>query len=178
MIKIFDKLVSQQNQLYFKNIISSDEFPWYFPKGNDQILMHTLYSYPRGPQSSYHKQFKALFDAVEEKANIKIVQILKIRCKKVLNTKTQTLPQINEPDAQNYKTFIYNVEDSDGDITLFKENYDRESPFSWNLKNPTPREKLSGTQGTGVYFNGDIYHTINSKTTISFDFKIDDNYNN
>ena len=79
MIKIFDKLVSQQNQLYFKNIISSDEFPWYFPKGNDQTLMHTLYSYPRGPQSSYHKQFKALFDALEEKANIKIVQLLKMQ---------------------------------------------------------------------------------------------------
>lgn len=178
MIKIFDKLISQQNQLYFKNIISSDEFPWYFPKGNDKILMHTFYIYPKGPQSSYHRQFKALFEAIQEKANIKIVQILKIRCVKILDIKTQTLPAVNETEAQNYKTFIYNVDDSDGDITLFKETYDRESPFSWNLKKLTPKEKLKGIQGSGVYFNGDIYHTINSKTTISFDFKIDDNYNN
>jgi len=56
--------------------------------------------------------------------------------------------------------------------------YSMELPDKHNLTELNPTENINGDRGTGIYFDGDIYHTNNFETAIIFDFKIDDNYNN
>lgn len=198
MIKIIKDIISKEEQINLNNIINSNEFPWYFYDniilGRDKNFkkfknitetyawIHTLFMLPKGINSDYFDKFKIILTNLEQKENIKIKELLRIRIRRTFfiknhNNKKYNYPHVDLPEIKNYKSLIYYFEHSDGETIFFKETSDS---FIKDKTNLTIDFKNKPKQGTAVYFSGNIYHSGNSpvksiyRTVLNFDFKIYD----
>jgi hypothetical protein len=80
-----------------------------------------------------------------------------------------------------FKTFVYYVDDSDGDTVIFNKRYESTSqPTTLTKNEPDLKAIFTSTpkKGEGIYFDGLQYHSGNSpvnyksRCIINFDFKI------
>lgn len=65
---------------------------------------------------------------------------------------------VNGPDIEDITTFLYYVNDSDGDTYFFKEKIDEVKGHPKKLDNLTVIKKISPKKGRLVMFKGDILH--------------------
>jgi len=137
-----------------------------------------------GSSSSTHYDFfRSILEFFLEKTNIKISNLLRIRLRYTHKGKGHTTTKYAAPHVDfnthtPYSTFIYYVDDSDGDTIIFDKIFNPEE----EMYNPIIAEPLvellrcTPKKGTGLYFNGHRYHAGNfpveysSRIVINFDF--------
>jgi len=198
-MKVINNFLTSGQEDEFESLINSDIFPWFF-YGNvihyrdenfekfeniteTYAWIHTLYFQPKGINSEHYERFKVILDTFAEKYNLKITEILRVRIRRSFWCKGHTLEKYNYPhvdisEVENYKTLVYYFNDSDGDTILFKEKHNKNNPNQYDLTKLNIAMRNTPKKGTGLYFDGNIYHSGNCpvetlhRTVINFDFKI------
>jgi len=199
MIKVIDNLVPKSFQNDIETLINDGDFAWYFYDSvtynlkeitnknitSTSALIHTVFDNfsPNsvGVNSPYYSFFKSILYFLDDKENINLKNILRIRIRRTLPKQGHTLKKYNAPhvdlvECSNYKSLVYYVEDSDGDTIFFNETKQKDTVSSY-LNNVTEKQRVTPKKGTGIYFNGDIFHSGNNpvnfdkRTVINFDFE-------
>ena len=164
-----------QNDLY--ELTKTNNFPWYWNPtvsgidpskysidSNQYGFSHVLYDkfMEKKENSVYIKYFMPMIYFMEEKFNVKMNELIRIRLG--LNTKvhpTENILHIPHTDfCFSHNTLLYYVNDSDGDTFLYNEFYDLE-----NEKEPkefTLNQRSTPKMGKAILFNGLQYHSSSS----------------
>lgn len=145
MIKVFDNVISKQDQENIEKFMTGDEFPWFFSQAGYYntttfvteetkhlvennpnikeyfVLSHTTYD-ERGVVSSFNESCITILESIVKEK----YKLLRIKCN--LSTKIESFKSyehnIPHTDFNNYntKTAIFYVNDSDGDTFFFDNN--------------------------------------------------------
>jgi len=90
-------------------------------------------------------------------------------------------PHVDLMSTDPFKTFVYYVDDSDGDTVIFNKKYENTTHPTMLTKNEPDLQTIftsTPRKGEGVYFDGLQFHAGNSpvnyksRCIINFDFKI------
>jgi hypothetical protein len=106
-----------------------------------------------------NNQYGILFPLIHffaDAADITVNQIVRIRVNMLLQDKTFEFNNYNYPhtDPKNTQSFIYYVNDSDGDTVFFKESDTAQFPSSVSVL-----ERVSPKKGRGIFFNSSQFHS-------------------
>lgn len=125
-IKIFDKVIPQGYADQIEDDLLRTQFPWYYIKdvtnntyGNNSGLAHLAYDLGKQP-TEWFPFIKPLVYGIEEAANHKIQQLLRIRVGFLYPTphfSGHNTPHVDF--TTNHYTACYYACDSDGDTVLF-----------------------------------------------------------
>jgi hypothetical protein len=89
-----------------------------------------------------------------DKADISITELVRVRANLLFQDKTYPLDHYNFPHVDHGKySFLYYVNDSDGDTFLFDEFQKDTIPLNFNIL-----ERISPKKGKGIFFESDRYH--------------------
>jgi hypothetical protein len=160
---IVKNLLPQSYKKEIQDALLGDLFPWYFNKNisvekSSSQFTHTFYRNNQ-IESDAFSLIKPMIYFIEDKTNTSFKKIERIKA----NLRTKTIDnnyQFNihkDMEQDNYKSFLYYVNDSDGD-TLFFDNNNK------IINSVTPKENL------GVFFDSNINHT--SQAPIKNDYRV------
>lgn len=115
---------------------------------------HTVYAH-REIKSEIYGFVVPILYMFADKAGIQINDILRIRINLLLQDKTFKKHNYNFPhtDPDSDKSFIYYINDADGDTVFFNEVKSDEFP-----KTVTINSRVTPCRGSGVFFNSTQYH--------------------
>ena len=192
---VIENLVPKSYQNEIEDVLKNVNFPWFLyetlvneynevKNENTNVtnafgLTHTLYEPNTGVNSNYYSFFKPILYFMEEKTDIEVQSVLRIRIRKTMptighdNTKYNP-PHVDLPEVNPYKTLVYYVDDTDGDTILFNEFYIPGSDI--NKQQVTEYKRNTPKKGNAVLFDGHRYHSGNNpinystRTIINFDF--------
>jgi len=175
MFQIIDNLVSEGFASRLENMCKAEVF-WGFDQTTSGIdeKNSSKYNVPganyNGPQYGFghwalepNGGTSVLFDkvlpllyALEEKAEITIKEIYRIRIglTTTVGKEVQHLPHVDL--KQPHKVLLYYVNDSDGDTFIFNETYSPEDEDS--VPNLTLKERVQPKRGRAILFDGLTYH--------------------
>ena len=203
MIKVFENIVPKQMQDEIDGTINNDMFPWYFmdsirtqreypqqylkdiPKWDtDKVvdsfgLIHLVYS-KSGVNSPIFDLFRKVLAHVEKAENFEVNDILRIRIRRTMRTPdtnetTYNTPHVDLIHDKPFWTFVYYIEESDGQTIFFDQTYAKGSNASLK-ESPKIIQTVPHSKGNGVLFDGFRFHAGNSpikyvkRTVINFDF--------
>ena len=205
MIQIFQKIIPTTLQNHVDDAINNDMFPWFFmdsirtqreytekylediprwdmTKVVDSFGLIHLVAINNERNSPYYDMCRTILYFLEEKANIEINDILRIRIRRTMRTpdtneSTYNTPHVDLLHDRPFYTFVYYVEESDGQTIFFNETYKQNSKASLR-ETPQIIERVPHKKGNGVLFDGFRYHAGNSpqkfvkRTVSNFDFTI------
>jgi len=183
MIKNLNNFLPKNLQDEIENTLLSVDFGWfYFPttgdensfKDNNVIetyhFTHTLYFYDDGINSSYYNLVKKILEYVQEKENIKVKTLLRIKANFTTpqpNYKSYNYSPIHTDGYdKNIYSFLYYVNDSDGDTRFFDNKFKLINTY-------TPKK------GTGVLFKATTLHSgscpvmCDKRLVINFVFEVE-----
>lgn len=151
---IVENLLPQSYKKEIQNVLLGDIFPWYLNKNivptvekSSFQFTHTLYT-DNKIESEAFSLIKPMIYFIEDKTNTIFKNIVRIK----VNLRTKTVDNnyelnIHEDMNQgNYKSFLYYVNDSDGDTLFFDGN-------KKIINSVTPKEN------SGIFFDSNISHT-------------------
>ena len=198
MNKIIENIISKSYQDLIEKELNSNNFPYYF---NDSInnnyknfiytdkritdaygLSHTIFNCEtKSINSNYYFLVLPILFTLEEKINIEIKEIKRIRVRRTTQHPQHTLKKFNPPhvdlsEDEPYYSLVYYVEDSDGDTILFNEEYKGNVTFKSDDVQILLR--IPPKKGKALFFKGKTYHSGNcpvnyiKRTVINFDFTI------
>ena len=184
MIKTLNNFLPKDLQDEIESTMLSMDFGWYYyPSTADKNLSHTdenvkdsfhfthtVYFYDTGINSSYYGLIKKVLDYVQKSENIKVKNLLRIKA-------NFTTPQPNynihnyqpiHPDeySKNMYSFLYYVNDSDGDTRFFDQKFKL-------INSCTPKK------GTGALFKATTFHAgscpvnYDKRLVINFVFEVE-----
>jgi len=198
-LEILDNIIPLKFQNEIKETINSNNFQWYFYNsvfGENEIMnpknkkitetpgiVHTIFMLPQKINSGHYKMCLKLLHYVRNYKKFELKDILRIRIRRTLQTvnhsfEKHNIPHVDLDEADNYKSLIYYVEDSDGDTVLFNDKWNKGDPTALDTKNLNEYKRISPKQGRCVMFNGHVFHAGNNpinyvkRTVINLDFKI------
>ena len=168
-IKVYDNILSTEDQDKIENILTGTEFPWFF--GEYTVDDRTVYKnetlknsdpnikeYPQFTHGFYrqepfyvsplYKDIQFLFENFTRITNIKVSDILRIKANlqtqcSFSNTHFYNTPHRDQPI--DHTVVIYYVNDSDGDTFIFDDNQ--------IIKQITPKK------GRFLLFDGKYFHS-------------------
>lgn len=163
---LLDQVIDEKYQNHLEDIMSSLAFPWFMNKWVDEYsfdfkdenvvdsfqLSHTFYD--NGASMPTYNLVQPLLDSIVKKAGISRYTIVRVKANlttqhQLPSTHYQTPHVDTDPPS---RTFVYYVNDSDGDTVLFNERLgDRFSEF-------TVRDRCSPKKGRVFSFDGNHYH--------------------
>ena len=140
-----------------------------------------------GIKSNHYEFFSPILRFLELKLNIRVTELIRLRLRLSPQFPGHTLDKFNPPHVDimttdPFKTFVYYVDDSDGDTVIFDKLYEGGPNHTLVMKNQPDLKTLfrsTPKKGEGVYFDGRLYHAGNSpvkytsRCIINFDFKIE-----
>jgi hypothetical protein len=150
---IIEDLLPQSYKKEMQDALLGDIFPWYFNKNITNVeksspqFTHTFYRNNQIESSAFNL-IKPMVYFIEDKTNTSFKKIERIKA----NLRTNTIDANYESnihkdmEKDTYKSFVYYVNDSDGDTLFFDENNNI-------IKSVTPKEN------SGIFFNSNINHT-------------------
>jgi hypothetical protein len=175
---IIDNVLPKSYANEIKNLLCSDMFPWYF---NNEIVptavdlmdpfqfTHTIIVNDEA-RSDVYQLIKPMIYFLEWHTNTKIKKV--IRAKANLITRNNGIFNANKTMHQDndstYKSFLYYVDDSDGDTIMFADDKKTE------VLRVTPQANKA------VYFDSTIWHTSSipnvakKRIIINFVLEVDD----
>lgn len=183
-----------------KETIDHKDFSWYFSDSiytqkvkfdikNNFItispgLTHIVYD--EGIRSNIFNLLRSILYFLEKNEDFTISTIHRIRIRRTLPYPNHTEHKFNAPhidleQISQYLTFVYYVDDSDGDTILFKYTKDSMSQKYSEINNFTEKDvliRIPPKKGNGILFNGQMYHSGNCpvkythRTIINFDFSV------
>lgn len=97
-----------------------------------------------------------LIDSLEEKSNIKLKEIYRIRValSTSIGQEVQHYPHVDLKHP--HKVLLYYVNDSDGDTFIFNEKYSPEDEHSF--PNLTVKQRVEPKRNKAIIFDGLTYH--------------------
>lgn len=172
-IIVLEDAVSIEYQESLKDILLGNNFPWYYCKDitntfvDDSQLRpgfsHTFIMDNRAV-SQYHTLVMPLIDEVCNRLNFKYRQIARAKttlqvplAEKLIGDGIDTIHVDND---YSHWVLLYYVKDSDGDTLLLDKTYTKELGFSPNLTEYSIEKRYTPKQGTVIFFDGSIYHTV------------------
>lgn len=197
--KIIENLIPVSFQNEIENFCTSDKFPYYFQEKikynpekikykNKNIIdapgfSHVVFDWQTNSiNSPYYDRIVSILYFLEEKTNIVIDKIKRIRIRKSLqfpnhDKNKYTPPHTDLDTLEQYYSLVYYVNNSDGDTFLFDyKNESKEQPDINIIANQLVR--VSPKKGRGFLFEGKILHAGNcpinyeKRIIINFDFTI------
>jgi hypothetical protein len=134
---------------------------------------HTVYA-NREIKSEIYGFLIPILYMFADKAGIQVNDVSRIRINLLLQDKTFNKHNYNFPhtDPDSDKSFIYYINDADGDTVFFDEFKSDEFP-----KRFTINSRVSPRQGSGVFFNSTQYHTSSNPAHTSARYVINFNFN-
>jgi hypothetical protein len=122
--------------------------------------------------SQYHSMFMPLLYFFADKAEINVSSIERIRINLLVRDKTFKSNNYNFPhtDSKDTYSFLYYVNESDGDTFFFNEYGQDQLPESFTLYN-----RITPIKGSGVFFESERYHASSSPVNTQARYVI--NYN-
>jgi hypothetical protein len=134
---------------------------------------HTVYA-NRQIQSEIHGFVVPVLYMFADKAGIQINNISRIRINLLLQDKTFKNYNYNFPhtDPDSDKSFIYYINDADGDTVFFNEFKSDEFPKKFTINS-----RVTPQQGSGVFFNSSQYHASSNPTNHKTRYVINFNFN-
>jgi hypothetical protein len=176
---IIDKVLPDSYAGEIRRALLSDYFPWYF---NDYVIQtttdtvdpfqftHTIVDNNEA-KSDVFQLMKPMIYFIELHTGIKIKSTVRIKANLITRnnsetTKDRTIHQDN-PSA-NYRSFLYYVEDSDGDTLMFADD------------KKTETQRITPQANKGVFFDSNVWHTSTQPTVakrrvvINFVFEVED----
>jgi hypothetical protein len=133
--------------------------------------------------SPHYDFFRSILEFFSEKARIAVGRILRIRLrythKGIGHSELKYAPpHVDFHSNAPYSTFVYYVNDSDGDTIIFDKTFSPEQQYDPVFSKPLPELlRITPKQGSGLFFNGHRYHAGNypvkqsSRIVINFDFE-------
>ena len=198
--KIIDDLIPPSYQNFLDETLNDDAFPWYFAtsiihnpdniKFEDENVIdtpgfgHLAFSPETNSQNSFiFSQIKPILYFLEEKQNITIKEIKRVRIRKTTQFPGHTLkkyspPHVDLSEIEDYYSLVYYVDESDGDTVLFKNKFDEKTKKTFLFEKPEEYVRVAPKKGRGFFFKGKIFHSGNcpvnyrKRTIINFDFTI------
>lgn len=133
---------------------------------------HTVYA-RREIKSEIYGFVVPILYMFADKAGVQINDILRIRINLLLQDKTFKNHNYNFPhtDPDSDKSFIYYINDSDGDTVFFNEIKSDKFP-----KTLTMNSRVTPRQGSGVFFNSTQYHASSNPAQTSARYIINFNF--
>jgi len=185
-MQIIDNFLDDLNFQKFKSFVESPEFPWFYvshvslPPGADILdplaketfgYNHMVYNHEDNNQSFVFKSMPMILTTIEEKFDVKIKKLLRIRMgmkhpKTGFTDVNYNLPHVDY--FSPHSTLIYYINDSDGDTRIFDQEFKEDigEPNAFTVKcRVTPKANR-------MLFlkNGLVYHT--AANPILFDRRI------
>ena len=138
-----------------------------------------------GTNASVHYDFfRSILEFFLEKTGIQITNLLRIRLRYTHKGKDHSYekyaaPHVDFNSNNPYSTFVYYVNDSDGDTIIFDKIFNPdEEEYNPVIAEPlTELVRITPKKGSGIYFNGHRYHAGNfpieysSRIVINYDFE-------
>lgn len=134
--------------------------------------------------SPHYDFFKTILEFFLEKSNKKISRMLRVRLrythKGIGHTSLKYAPpHVDFYTSSPYSTFLYYVNNSDGDTVIFDKIFDAmQEQYDPIFAEPLPELlRVTPKQGLGLFFNGHRFHAGNypveqsSRIVINFDFE-------
>ena len=150
-------------------MVESVEFPWFFfdNSATDKPtslkrpqFVHTLYT-NNAPNSQYFDIFFPFLYFIEDKYNVEISDIVKVKINFLQNKKNSLmhLPHIDVAEP-GFTSFVYYLNNSDGDTVIYNEFKNIENPSYYeNDANLTVCKCITPVFNNIVKFNSDQYHS-------------------
>jgi hypothetical protein len=182
---IIDKVLPDSYAKEIRDAFMSDYFPWYF---NDCLIQeantikdqfqftHTLFL-DNEAKSDIFSLVKPMIYFIELHTGIKIKNTIRIKANlitrnnsvlDVYRTVHQDVKRTSENSNETFKSFLYYIEDSDGDTIMFEDDKITES------------SRITPKANKGVYFDSMIWHTstfpkiAQRRMVINFIFEVED----
>lgn len=179
-----------------ENTMTSIEFPWYYRKNvssqpdhpdvfkNDpnirvrDAFIHLFYDKGWSITSQYANLIRPVLYFMEEATDFKIVEILRMRSVITYkdphwNEEHYLTPHVDDISPEHTHTFVYYVNDCDGDTFFYKDFYQ-----AWdNYDKRTLVKSFTPKKGTGVLFDGKRYHSngvgrLENRVVINMNLKL------
>jgi hypothetical protein len=185
MFIIDNAFLSKKEIGHYQNIIlSNNEIDWSFLKSapekslssktlpgpnteNNFQLVHIAYP-TKNKESKILKDLEDLLKKFTDKNNINIGNIERIKIN-IISNKEKILNQTNVPhidsvspfvkshSKERHLVFLYYVNDSDGPTIIYNEKYPLDNYAELSI-----RDTIKPTEGKGILFEGDQYHSSSS----------------
>ena len=175
---IIDNVLPKSYSNEIKNLLCSDMFPWYF---NNEIVptavdlmdpfqfTHTIIV-DGEPRSDVYQLIKPMLYFIEWHTNAKIKKVVRAKANLITrnNSVFDAYKTMHQDNEINYKSFLYYVDDSDGDTIIFADDKKTE------VLRITPQENKA------VYFDSTTWHTSSipnvakKRVVINFVLEVDD----
>jgi len=184
MIKTLNNFLPKDFEDELESILLGIDFGWYYyPTTIDKTqslfddnckdgfhLTHTVYFYDTGINSAYYGLIKKVLDYVQKNENIKVKNLLRIKANFTTprpNYKSHNYSPIHTDEyRKNIYSFLYYVNDSDGDTRFFDQKFKL-------LDSCKPKK------GTGVLFKSTTFHAaswpinFDKRVVINFVFEVE-----
>jgi hypothetical protein len=191
--KVFNDIISKDDQKKFVEELYNVEFPWYLQKTTTDItetntaikddkscdtlgLVHVIYDEEKGINSHLYQPALNTLNNFLSENHIILEKLLRIKTnlvfKRVDNSEKYHTPHID--NEQNHYTLLYYVNNSDGPTYLFDNKYDG------TKQNLNLIEKVNPEQGRAILLDGHYYHASSNpiindyRLVINFNFKTKD----
>jgi hypothetical protein len=176
-IQIFDNIIPKTYQDEIERVMTSYEFHWAYRRNvssqpgdplvyvNDpnieirDAFIHLFYADKENITSSHASLIRPILYFLEERAGIKIEHVIRIRAVLTYrdpnwNEDHYLTPHVDDISPDHTHTFIYYVNDCDGDTFFYKDFYTTAD----NYNKRTLEQSFTPRKGVGVLFNGKRYH--------------------
>ena len=191
--KVFNDIISKDDQKKFVEELYNVEFPWYLQKTTTDItetntaikddkscdtlgLVHVIYDEEKGINSHLYQPALNTLNNFLSENHIILEKLLRIKTnlvfKRVDNSEKYHTPHVD--NEQNHYTLLYYVNNSDGPTYLFDNKYDG------TKQNLNLIEKVNPEQGRAILLDGHYYHASSNpiindyRLVINFNFKTKD----
>ena len=183
MIKVIDNLIPKTYADNIEQLLDSGDFQYYWSNEisegavikdekvkNNPGYTHNVFDFEKQQENSWtYPIFKPILYFLEQKENMILNNILRIRVRRTNPWPGHTLEHYNPPHidldtAQPYWSLVYYADNSDGDTFIFEDEK--------IIKRVTP------VKGNALLFPGKMYHSGNNpvnfkkRTIVNFDFTI------
>jgi hypothetical protein len=207
MIKIFENLLPVSLQNRIEQTVNDDMFPWFFmdniktqreysaevlqdmPKWDmskvvDSFGLVHLVCFRDQANSPHFDMFRSVLYLLEKQEGFEIDSILRVRIRRTVKTEgsddsTYNTPHVDMLHEKPFLTFVYYIEESDGDTLFFDRCFEKGSNDAEKAE-PKILQRVKYKKGNGVLFDGHRFHAGNSptnylkRTVVNYDFTIKD----
>jgi len=177
MVKIYNNIISKNEQEHLKNIFYSNEFPWFYTADVTSSILNKKQRRPAfshlfmengNINSNYYDIVKKISDNVNKKIKKKLIpyqvrSFLQLSLDKNLIGNSIDTPHIDM--IEPHLVYLYYVNDCDGDTVIYdyisNGTHTLDIPFYEDIK---IKKKITPKQGMVVIFDGMTWHTSTQPT--------------
>jgi len=155
VFQVFENFLNDNEKIQIENGMLAHDFPWFFSPITGGVITKNVKESSQLVHLFYDINYNIISNAFENVKNIfnktkinykKFIRIKANMTSNITNLKKEEHgPLHQDVPKDNYKSFIYYVNDSDGDTIFFDNDYNIINRF-------TPK------RGTGILFNSNLFH--------------------